>query len=328
LLPQVSPQFQTFEPTANPPQRDRFLPQVSPQVQTFEPTSNPPQHDRIHTLINRLIEIGEGIGLVEEWAEYHIVTLPEWRELQVVAEPTLEQYKLRLDYDPDRQELAIRMAPSVFHDTSGNLVIALILGYLHGYLSTEFYAPQVPAQKFSNEGQKLPDNAIYDNFFSYWPRFVLEVAYSKKPVLQLPEEYMRWSEGHIRTVMVLNLRYCKDTKPQQHSIKIYRLKVTGNSLECTLSATHILREYENDGTYTDFDGAVQFYLSDFSNNTNNDSFSIPFKEFLDAIDKAEVKHNTPKPPGIMPNPIWVSSTPPPVRAQRPPTRSQGMGGTR
>jgi hypothetical protein len=317
---------------------------VSPQFQTFEPTSNPPQHNRIHTLVNRLIEIGEGIGLVEEWAEYHTLTLPEWRELQVVAEETPATYKIRLDYDPDRQELAIRMPTSSFHNIVAKDTTELLLQRLRDYVgdaqTREFSNWHEVHLKFPNSGERSADFGIFDNISRY-PKLVVEVGYSNKPLRHLAEEYMRSSNGHIRTIVVVDPRYCKDTKPQLHSIRIYRLKITGNTLECTLSAKHILRAYKNDGTYTDFDDTVQFYPSDFSNNTNDDSFGIPFKEFLDVIDRAEVYENAPEPPPIVPNPIWVSSTRSPDRARHPmttrsrsrrrhpmTTRSQANGGTR
>jgi hypothetical protein len=283
--------------SAQPSQAQHSPTQLSNQIQI----PGLPQHDRIHALINRFVEIGEGIKRVEEWAEYHTLTLSEWRELRILAETTLEEYNLRPDYDPDRQELAIRMPTSRLHDETAVLAKDLILGHLRSHLVAEtadFVARGARQQKFHNNGEKCPDYAIYDNILSYYPQLVLELGYSNKPTPQLAEHYLRGSGGHIRTAVAFNLRY-GDGAVKQHSVVVYRLELDHTAHPSTsISAdTHVLRKYNTDGSYENCDGSVHFRPSDFGiDGANGNDFTIPFKEFLDAADRADFVHNIPIPP--------------------------------
>jgi hypothetical protein len=282
--------------SAQASQAQNCLPRLSNQIQI----PGLPQHDRIHALINRFIEIGEGINRVEEWAEYHTLTLTEWRELRILAEPTLEEYNLRPDYDPDRQELAIRMPTTRLHDKTAKFAITLILTHLRNHVAeaAEFEIDPCLQLKFYNHAEKYPDYAIYDNIPSYYPQLVLELGYSNKPTPRLAEHYLRGSGGHIRTAVAFNLRYGEGAV-KQHSVVVYRLELDHTAHPSTsISAdTHVLREYNTDGSYQNRDGSVHFRPSDFGiDGANGNDFTIPFKEFLDAADRAEFVHNIPIPP--------------------------------
>ncbi len=81
---------------------------------------------------------------------------------------------------------------------------------------------------------------------------------------------------------------------KQHSITIYRRQISTHTWKMIPSATYVLRQYRKDGTYTNCDGSVVFQLSDFGF-TNEDTFSIAFNEFLDAIDEAAIPSTTSTP---------------------------------
>jgi hypothetical protein len=304
-FPQSSPSEDVSLPTRSKTSAQPNQPQESlVRPSTLFQTSDPPdastqqdsliQRDYVHAVANRILEIGRG-ARGEHW-ECHTLTPSQWEEVQVLAKETFQEDKIRVDYDPDRKELVIRM-PSREHDVTAPRAARLIVKSIHDHLgaqAAEVFEEPCGDILFQNKAKKCPDWGIYENASSYFPTTVLEVGYANKPTAELAADYMKLSGGLIRTVVAFNLLYGKDTV-KQHSIVVHRLEKTAHHPASIQSTTHVLREYGKDGTYKSHDGSVHFSSSDFGIDANKTPFSIPYKEFLEVADRAEVVQNLPRP---------------------------------
>jgi hypothetical protein len=208
-------------------------------------------------------------------------------------------HRIRVDYDPDRQKLAIRMPASKFHNTVAKDTTEFLLQRFRDHVgddaqTREFVTLYEVQLEFSKSAENSADYSIFNNRRSRHPKLVVEVGYSSKPTPELAEKYIGLSDGRIRTVVVINLKYEAE---KQHSIDIYRLELTATTYKIALSATYVLRKYSEDGaTFTNYDNAVKFYPADFGIGAGQENpFTIRFKEFLDIIDVAENSHDVDEP---------------------------------
>jgi hypothetical protein len=221
----------------------------------------------------------------------------------------LQEDKIRIDYDPDRKELVIRM-PSREHEATAAEAARLILKSIHDHLGAQaahlFDHPCEDINLYNHQAKKSPDWGIYENVHSYFPKMVLEVGHSNKPTAQLAADYLTLAGGHIRSVVAFNLLHSKETM-KQHSIVVHRREKIARRPASMHSTVHVLREYGEDGTYKNHDGSVHFSPSDFAINSSKGPFSIPYKEFLEAADRADMFPNLSFP--IPKRQIRVSSPP-------------------
>jgi hypothetical protein len=176
----------------------------------------------------------------------------------------------------------------------GLLKLLIILHFHHHHP----HKPRSPIAQLKLKTLSFSHIAIYDNKDFEHPVLVVEVGLSSKPPPELSESYIKSSEGNIRTVVAINLRY---GAVKQHSIDIYRLELGATTYQIVLSATYVLRKYSKDGaTFTNCDGAVKFYPADFGIGVGKeDPFTITFKEFLDVIDDAENSHKVAQPDRLL-----------------------------
>jgi hypothetical protein len=182
------------------------------------------------------------------------------------------------------------MPATRYHDKVGEFACEVILQHFRHHIgdaeTAGLHKEKAFQQKYLDCGEKFPDYALYDKINAKYPKLTLEVGYANKPTPELARDYIiKVSQGHTRTVVTVDLKY-GNRAIKQHLITIYRLKLSARTYRTT-TKTYILRDYERDGTYTNHTGFVEFRPSDLAIASNN-SFSIPFEEFLDAIDKAAV----------------------------------------